>query len=490
MKGHFKYLLVILFIAAFLRLYRIEALTVFLADQGSAGVIIFEAWKSKTLPLAGPAVSTGQRPGPFFYYLIAPAFILSNFNPIVPAMMMGLIGAAGVYLLYLLARDLFNQKTALILSGFWALSAHLVAQDRNLWNPTAIPFLVIWLLYALYQVVSRDRFQFIILTGLLNAALIQLHYTNIYTLLCTVGLLIYKYFTSRSKLKLTSWLTASLTSFLFIMLPFLIYEVKNQFIDLRELILSVLYSANFNLEKNNLNPLAFVRDLVRYIIPVTNLYILNLIIFCITIINIFQKNKWLYAYLGWFVLGIIGVSLYPGSVHSHYLYFLMPLVFLLSGSVIFKLEQKIPKQLALIAICLIVLANLVKTDIFSTGTYDIAQSKIVASEIIKTADQSPFAFTLFSSRSFSDYHYRYFFRINNVKISTVSNSDYNLLFIVCEQGVCPSGQDLNIKSDFQTMCYDHHCEGDYPKIDLRRFSFKNELKLYNATLYRFEKLKI
>ena len=72
-------------LAGFLRLYGIGDHAEFLADQGSAGVVIYDWYKSGEIPLVGPTTSTGQRPGPAYYYLIALPFILSNFNPVVPA---------------------------------------------------------------------------------------------------------------------------------------------------------------------------------------------------------------------------------------------------------------------------------------------------------------------------------------------------------------------------------------------------------------------
>ncbi|MCR4263253.1 MAG: hypothetical protein NUV98_00860, partial [Candidatus Roizmanbacteria bacterium] len=98
---------VILLISFFVRIYRITELTEFLGDQGRESIVLYNAWHTKTLPLVGPPVSTGQHLGPMYYYLIAPSFFLAGLNPLGPIVFMVLLDVAAILLLYLLVSKLF-----------------------------------------------------------------------------------------------------------------------------------------------------------------------------------------------------------------------------------------------------------------------------------------------------------------------------------------------------------------------------------------------
>src|SRR3989344_7764779 len=113
--GEIIALILVLLTAAFLRLYRIAELTEFLGDQGRTGIHIYEAWQKKELPLVGPTVLSGQHLGPAFYYLIAPSFILTNFNPLAPAVFTAFLGVGAVALLWFLSKKLFGWEIATML---------------------------------------------------------------------------------------------------------------------------------------------------------------------------------------------------------------------------------------------------------------------------------------------------------------------------------------------------------------------------------------
>ncbi len=112
-------LFLVLLVAAFLRLYRLEAFTEFLGDQGRTGIIIWNAWNNKIFPLVGPPVLSGQYLGPFFYYFMAFPFILSHFNPLGPALWMAMLGILNVFLIFFLGKKLFGYWTTTQRSGWW-----------------------------------------------------------------------------------------------------------------------------------------------------------------------------------------------------------------------------------------------------------------------------------------------------------------------------------------------------------------------------------
>ena len=94
-------ILLIHFLASFLRLYKIADYAEFLGDQGRDLIIVRDFLKNGNLFFIGPQTSVGNMYlGPFYYYLIAPALLLANFHPLGPAIFIALISVLTVYLIY------------------------------------------------------------------------------------------------------------------------------------------------------------------------------------------------------------------------------------------------------------------------------------------------------------------------------------------------------------------------------------------------------
>ena len=73
----------------------------FLGDQGRDVLVIRNFFKHKDLFFIGPQTSIGNMYlGPYYYYLIAPALLLANFNPVGPAVFIALFGIATTYLIF------------------------------------------------------------------------------------------------------------------------------------------------------------------------------------------------------------------------------------------------------------------------------------------------------------------------------------------------------------------------------------------------------
>src|SRR4030043_919753 len=79
-------LLLILFLAAFLRLYRINELLGFWYDQGRDALVIWDLIHKGKFFLIGPTTGiAGIFRGPFYYYLIAPFYFLGGGNSVLAA---------------------------------------------------------------------------------------------------------------------------------------------------------------------------------------------------------------------------------------------------------------------------------------------------------------------------------------------------------------------------------------------------------------------
>lgn len=157
--GNMKYLIwIILACSLFLRVYRVGDLTGFYYDQGRDAKVIWDLWHSGKLFLIGPTTGIeGIFLGPFYYYLIAPFYLLGNGDPVFPAVALAVINCLGIYVVYLIARQYFDTKTGLLAAFFIAFSHQLVQAHRWLSNPTPLPFFAALALLLLLKIVKGEK---------------------------------------------------------------------------------------------------------------------------------------------------------------------------------------------------------------------------------------------------------------------------------------------------------------------------------------------
>ena len=151
-------LVVILVIAAFLRLYRTSDFLGFWFDQGRDAQVIWDLLHQGRFFLIGPTTGIeGIFLGPFYYYLIAPAYLLGGGNPLFPAYFVSLLNLLSIYFLFKMGSRYFHPIVGLIAAFISAFSLQLVGYQRWLANPSPLPLLAILSLWALLAVVSHDK---------------------------------------------------------------------------------------------------------------------------------------------------------------------------------------------------------------------------------------------------------------------------------------------------------------------------------------------
>src|SRR3989338_6339332 len=160
-------LILIIALASFLRLYRIQDYLTFLGDEGRDVLVVYNILHGK-LTLLGPTASVGGFfLGPIYYYFIAPFLLVFNYNPVGPAVMVALFGIATVYLIYKFAGEIFNSRVGLISALLYSISPVVIAYSRSSWNPNVMPFFSLLTLLILYKAFQKDKVWLIILCGLL-----------------------------------------------------------------------------------------------------------------------------------------------------------------------------------------------------------------------------------------------------------------------------------------------------------------------------------
>lgn len=218
--------IVILLIAAYLRLNNISGYMTFLGDEGRDVLVVKRMIVDHKWTLLGPAASVGGFfLGPIYYYFMLPFLWAWRLDPTGPAVMVALFGTATVYLVYRAGRDMFNAQVGIIASVLYALSPVVIAYSRSSWNPNIVPFFSLLTIYLLWQYARTAMLRTIILVGISIGIGLQLHYLFLFLVpVAVVWTLIHDTAATRFR----SWIVGAL-GFIVGYSPFLLFELRHGF---------------------------------------------------------------------------------------------------------------------------------------------------------------------------------------------------------------------------------------------------------------------
>lgn len=215
----------ILALSLFLNLYKIDPLMMFNGDFGRDYLAARDMLLTRKIPLVGITSSVvWLHQGPLSIYLIGIAFLLSNFNPVAPAMMYGVIGVCSTFFVYKLGKIFFNKNVGLLAGAFFATSPLVIVNIRMPYHTSSIPFFACIFFLLLFKVIKGHKL-FLPFLFFLLGLLIQLELSNAVLFFLLISLFfIYKPILSRSDL------IKSILGFIFGFLPFIIYDLTHHFV--------------------------------------------------------------------------------------------------------------------------------------------------------------------------------------------------------------------------------------------------------------------
>jgi 4-amino-4-deoxy-L-arabinose transferase-like glycosyltransferase len=359
-------ILIILLFAFILRIYRIADLLDFHYDQGRDALIIWELIKNHKFFLIGPVTGLeGIFLGPFYYYLIAPFYLIGNGNPTIPSIFLSFLVTVSLYFLYKSGEEIGGKAVGLIALVVGSFSNYLVLSSRWLSNPTPIYLTSILIFYLLIKIVKEKNNKpiFWILTFLLVG--VSFHFELASAIFYLPILLIFSIWQKKKLNKLTVFL--SLVFLVVTFLPQIIFNFRHENILFNNILFQVTNHKDSQIEINFLQFLLTrikrIWDILSSLIFSNNLSIASIFLY-ISLFGIFKLkknneiNKLFAIFLG---IPLIGYLLYRGNygnLYNYYLtgYFLIFVLFFSWGILYFFKFS--PKRIYLIFILLIIL-NLV-----------------------------------------------------------------------------------------------------------------------------------
>lgn len=482
------FLLVVLYLGGlFCRLYKIYEKTEFLGDQGSALTIVYNAVKERQLPLLGPRTSLGYYPGPAYYYMLFPIAVITNFNPVAPAVFFAVLGTASGMMLFVIGKKLFSTEAGLIAAMMYLFSPVLIPWNSRMWNPTTVPFFEI-LIISIILLRSLPRYLRYSSIGIFMAILPQLHPTTLLFDGAVLLLLFHelrKEWLSEQRRAVTQNAFAVVIGFFAVSLPYLYHEAIHGFENIKGFA-SVIFLGNGRTNLSDIisyTPFAIAETLINIIFPLPSL--LAIVTIVALIILSIRQRKSIQSLMSLFLFtNIFILMLYPQQLYIHYVIYLVPVLIL---NLAWLCSSLIPSGIRLHFVTVVIAVFLVTTvigQIQQQGQQDIPRTEEVTKQMLRMARNEPFAFTLSKTRSFSDYHYRFFLTLAQAEVVPIQSVANRKLYIICESGDCPSEMEMKNKWGMKVLCFDHFCEDVYPEIklngvyDLRRYADIEKSRIY------------
>ncbi|RJR28795.1 hypothetical protein C4564_04440 [Candidatus Microgenomates bacterium] len=155
-------LLIIIVGATFIRVYRTGQILGFYFDQGRDAIEIWELIHNGDFFLIGPTTGiAGIFRGPFYYYLLAPIYWISEGNPVWAANFLALVSIAALIMLYILTKEVAGRTAGLFAVTIAGFSFYITLASRWLSNPTPMLILSMMLIYFMFRIIDGKRWAWV-----------------------------------------------------------------------------------------------------------------------------------------------------------------------------------------------------------------------------------------------------------------------------------------------------------------------------------------
>lgn len=147
-----------LILAFYLRVYRVNELLQFYYDQGRDALVIWRLWHEGKPFLIGPVTGlAGIFLGPFYYYLLAPFYLIGGGDPVYPAVFLAFLSTLAILVAYILGARMHSRITGLIAATIGAFSYYIFTTSRWLSNPNPILLSSMIFLWSLWEIVNNGK---------------------------------------------------------------------------------------------------------------------------------------------------------------------------------------------------------------------------------------------------------------------------------------------------------------------------------------------
>jgi len=310
--------LLILAVGMYLRFYRIEYVESFEWDQ------VRDSWVVRNI-LMGDYALLGPRTGighfhlpPLYYYFLAPFFYIWKLDPVALNYFNMLMNVINFVIIYKVTKNIFNEKAGLFVSLIYAVSHYLIGVNRVPWNVTLMPGVAALIFYGITQI-YKERYKWVFGVWALSGFYFNLHFTAVFvTLIVLVSLMGVK-----DKVKVVKYSLFSLPLYFVWLIPTIIYFIQggDDFLKFQDFWNVYYIGLHFRFMLHRLSFALVQFDSILYYSGFKLLKFVLPAIYGIWIV-FFEKDSWkkLLGYLIslWFIIPLIGFTLYGGPLSEYY----------------------------------------------------------------------------------------------------------------------------------------------------------------------------
>ncbi|MEM7825138.1 MAG: glycosyltransferase family 39 protein [Candidatus Aenigmatarchaeota archaeon] len=435
-----------------------------MGDEGRDALIVRNLLTKGDLIFIGPMTSIGNMYlGPAYYYMMAPFLAMWKFSPVGPAVMVALISVVAIALTYYLGKYFFSPIVGLVAALLFSISPTSIVYSRSSWNPNPMPFFAILVILTLYKFFKTNNNRWLILTGLAFGLSLQMHYLSILLLPVISIFWLLRLRKSYIDKAVGNFLVNSFFTilvFIVLMLPLIIFDLNPQhkflnFNNFKNFFLERAGTAE-HLPTINLNPFnSFHRIIPLYFsflkrfVTAGNQQLAYFLGVFIPVIQ-FANFKFLFGnkmvessfLILWYIIGILGLSIYQLEVYDHYFGFMVPAAFLataLSLWLLFRLNNFAKVASGIILVILLVV-NIYNSPLKFPPSNQLEKTQNRVDFIISQTNNKPFNFALIAQNNY-DTAYQYYFELRSVKPVVIDEQHLeetitDQLFVICEDLTC------------------------------------------------------
>ncbi len=212
--------------------------------------------ESGTYIVDGEVGSYGVYPvytGVFFLYFLLPVAIATSFNPVGVVGLITVINLMSIFVIFLLGKELFDEKTGLIAAFIFSTSYFMNVYSRAIWTPSLVPSFVVFALYLLVVIKNKTKVVLWPVFLFLASGVSQIHDSGYYYMFL---LLITALFLKPKVPKTIGGKIVSIFAFLIPLIPTIIHEIKTGFKLLPSLTHAFLFQLQIS-ESTNFTTIVF-----------------------------------------------------------------------------------------------------------------------------------------------------------------------------------------------------------------------------------------
>lgn len=288
--------------------------------------------------LVGPRTGIGHMHlGPLYYYLLAPFYYLTNLDPTATFIFNFICNLFNFIILFYVSKKIYGNLFALFVIFIYTFSNYVIIVNQIPWNVTLMPGVAALIFYSIVRV-HQGSYKWIFLAWTLSGFYFHLHFSAVFLPFIVLASLVFV----KDKKKALLYSIMSLPLYLVWFLPNIIWQLNTQGDTghYRDFFKYYILDFHFRFLIHRFQD-AFIQFGMIFTSPTVPEFkkftpIIKVVIPIFFIFFSFRDKNKFNAKLSilimlWFIVPLIGITLYGGPLSEYYFLYSIPMVLFILG---------------------------------------------------------------------------------------------------------------------------------------------------------------